>query len=238
MADQPSNTPCSRSKTTLLRKLFETPPSRRGEDWRQEFYDTLPEAALGNPPPKIFYGPDRFPYFHLETDLETGEGELFCLANLLEYLTTHGLGAAVNPSRGAQEAEWVFSYGDLLSFRLVGAFSIDSTASKSEASRASAEEQVLVAAPSEEILPEYARNVLGRYLKESLGVQEPGVLLLSRSAPAVQQLVFSIFPEDYPEGQAFQAALQSLRWFLPRHYNLGAVPRHSPIAGHFSPLGE
>jgi hypothetical protein len=227
-----SGSPCKVEHVALLLALFEVPAEQRGGEWTARFYDAIREASLANPDPKIFYGPDQFPYFHLQTPTEGQPFEAFCLAGLLEYLTTHGLGAAINPSRGAQTAEWVFSYGDILCLRMYGTFQVDGP----PAGPPQSGEQVLVAAPSENLLPGYAREVLHRYLSESLAVEDPGVLLLSRADPLSRQLVFSVFPEDYEAPGHFKGALQSLRWFLPQHYELGAISKKSPIAGHFVPL--
>jgi hypothetical protein len=228
--------PCNPQKIPVLRKLFGIPAVQRGDSWLQQFHAAIPDASMVNPAPKIFYGPDQFPYFHLQTPREGESVEAFCLINLLEYLTTHGLGAAINPSNGGQQAEWVFSYGDMLSFRMFGAFKLQPDAAERNPGQMQAGEQVLVAAPSQDLLPVYARQVLGRFMKESLGVPKPGVLLLSRANPLSQQLIFSIFPEDFSDPTHFQGALRSLRWFLPRHYVLDAISRESPIAGHFTAL--
>jgi hypothetical protein len=234
--DNETLSPCSTEKVRQLLELFDVPVEARGPAWNSRFYEVIPETSLSNPDPKIFYGPDLFPYFHLQTPQEGPSSEAFCLVKLLEYLTTHGLGAAINPTRGAQDAEWVFSYGDILCLRMFGSFQVKPTIPPQKTGPAQTGEQVLVAAPSESLLPGYAREVLRRFMNESLGVAEPGVLLLSRSKPFSQQLVFSIFPEDYTDPNHFQGALRSLRWFLPRHYELGAISSESPISGHFTPL--
>lgn len=98
-------------------------------------------------------------------------------------------------------------------------------------------DKVLIAQPSETFLPEYARKVIRNYLKKMMGVAEPGVFLLSRPgiSPA-QELVFSVFRENFASQEIFQGAMGALRWFLPRHYGLVSVPKDSQFSAYFQPL--
>ena len=97
--------------------------------------------------------------------------------------------------------------------------------------------QVLIGQPSETFLPSYARKVIRIYLQRMMALPEPGVFLLSRSGvtPA-QELVFSVFPENFASQEMFNGAMGALRWFLPRHYSVVSVPKDSQLAQYFQPL--
>jgi len=208
----PQPAPCDIQKVPLLLQLFLTPEGARDALWVSRFQEAVVDASMENPDPKVFYGPDFFPYFNLHTPAPNQPFQAHCLTSALEYLTTHGMGAAINASNGAQTAEWVFSYGDILCYRMFGAFDANTP-------------------PTGDPLPEYARSVLRRYFSESLAQEDPHVLIL----PGVQ-LAFSIFREDFENDDLFRGALRTLAWFLPRHYTVSAISKKSDLAGQFSPL--
>jgi hypothetical protein len=74
-------------------------------------------------------------------------------------------------------------------------------------------------------------------MQQSLGVQNPGVFLVFRpSAVPPQQLVFSVFREDYATEPEFFGVLKRLSWFLPRNYSITGIPKVSEMCRHFVPL--
>jgi hypothetical protein len=131
----------------------------------------------------------------------------------------------------------VFTYGDLLTLRMFGTFEVPRPDSDPSTEIIPNGEQVMVGQPSENFLPSYARKVLRNYLQRMMAIPEPGVLLLSRAgvAPA-QDLIFSVFPENFASQEIFQGALGALRWFLPRHYRIASIPKGSQLVQYFQPL--
>jgi hypothetical protein len=204
--------PCDIHQVPILLQLFLTPEGARDARWVSRFFDAIPRASLANPDPRIFYGPDFFPYLNLHTPPPNQPFQAHCIASALEYLTTHGLGVAVNASEGAQQAEWVFSYGDILAYRMFGAFMPDDPS------------------PAADPLPDYARGVLRRYFTESLQQENPGVLITGT------RLAFSVFRDDFETEGQYRGALRTLAWFLPRHYAVVTIAKDSPLIAGFSPL--
>ncbi len=228
---------CKSGDTQSVLELFETPWPQRDDGWRERFYDDVVEAAFATTEPKIFGGPDGFPYFRLVTPETEQAFEAYCVASLLEFATDRGIGIAFNP--GEAGADWVFTYGDLFTLRHFGMFEVpaEPPTSKEAKEVLQESEEVMTGAPSDSFLPPYARDVLRHFLKTALGVESPKVLLMHRpSARPSQQLIFNLFPEDFETEEAYTTALQALKWFLPRHYGLTGVPQDSELAQNLFPL--
>jgi hypothetical protein len=178
----------------------------RDAAWRTEFFSVASRERLTLGEPLVFTGPDGFQY----AALFSGGNGTIKLPTLAVRATNEGFGAALNPR--ADGVDWVFSYGDLLSLRMFGVIMPprDDYITKEVVQR---DEQVLVGAPSAEVLPDYARPNVARYLRAA-GVAHPGVVLMHRpSASPSQQLFFNAPPE----------ILNRLTWFFPRHYAIMAT---------------
>jgi hypothetical protein len=224
---------CTPETIPVVKNLLQVPDLQRDPDWYASFYAAVVQAGYAQGKPPIFYGPDGFAYFNL-VDPPIGESyEGYCIAELLEYLTSHGIGVSINATLTGQSADWVFSCGDILSYRLFGTFEAPSVPDTPAQEQIPAGTQLRIGAPDPDLLPEYTCKVLGRFMKESLGIPNPGVLLLQKAESEQQELVFSIHPEDYDTFNQFQSVLQSLSWFLPRGYPLSAVSKSSPLAKSF-----
>src|SRR5258708_1463863 len=113
------------SQTAALADLFQTPREEREDDWRRQFYAAVPDASLMSFDPQVSEGPDGFPYFGMAIP-DPGSITPFCITHLLDFVLNSGLGIAVfGDSSQAEGPEWVFTYGDLLSYSLYGDFSGD-----------------------------------------------------------------------------------------------------------------
>jgi hypothetical protein len=228
---------CDISKVQVLRDLFGVSPEERGDPWIDQFYAAVVDASFRCEAPQIFIGPDGFPYFSLLSPEPLKSFESFCICNLVEAATNDGFGIAIN--RRADGVDWVFTYGDLLSLRLTGSLrAVTPTPNKpAEKIVVSAGEHVLTGAPSESYLPSYTRAVIRRFMQDSLGVAKPGVFLMHRAAdPQPQQLLFSVFPEQFRSEAEYFDALKWLSWFLPRYYSITGIPKSSDLCRHFVPL--
>jgi hypothetical protein len=226
---------CASSQLPILYGLFQTPEKQRGPIWLEQFYSAVVDCSFTDGTPQLIYGPDHFPYFGLYIPPENEPFQEFCIRSILEKLTDDGIGVALNPT--GMDADWVFTYGDLLTFRMFGAFEVTPAGPGLKQESAEQENQVLVAQPSEAFLPRYARKVIREYLQKMMGIPEPGVFLLSRPGviPA-QELAFSVFQEDFTSPDIFQGAMGALRWFLPRHYGIVSIQKDSPLTQYFQPL--
>ena len=74
------------------------------------------------------------------------------------------------------------------------------------------EEQVLVAAPSDEVLPPWARVVLRGHL-EAAGVADPRVALVARPGQVPEHALALTLPED-------SGVAHRLTWVIPPHLGL------------------
>jgi hypothetical protein len=219
-------------KTIELRDLFAVPAEQRDPVWRHKFYVVAPGAALTVLDPQIAEGPDRFPYFGLVMPA-TGAFTPFSINYALEFVLDRGAGVAIfaTPDRAAAP-QWVFTYGDLVSYRLFGIFEGSAT----ETAPVQSGGNILVAAPSEQFLPGYARRALGNFIRNVYRHPDPKVALIGDQSGA-QGLMVNLTAEQYngDEGK-LRAALRYLGWFLPRTYRVTAMPAGWSDS-NFVPLG-
>ena len=229
---------CDISKVPILLDLFQVVPAKRDEQWKEQFFTNVIDASFRCETPQIFTGPDGFPYFSLFSPEPLKPFDSFCICNLLESATNEGFGIAIN--RREKGVDWVFSYGDLLTLRLTGNFQVAGEpmpAKPPEKSILKKAERVLTGAPSESYLPSYTRGVIRRFMQHSLGVKEPAVFLMHRPADSQpQQLVFSLFPEQFRSETDYFNVLQRFSWFLPRRYSITGIPKSSDMCRNFVPL--
>ena len=226
---------CDVSLLPTVLSLLQTPDEQRAPDWLAKFYEVVVDCSFTDDMPQVFFGPDHFPYFGLNTPAENLPFEPYCIRMILDKLTEDGVGVVIN--RDGMKAQWVFTYGDLLTLRMFGTFEVAPPVARPKQETIPKGNQVMIGQPSEEFLPGYARKVLRNYLQRMMAISEPGVFLLSRpgGTPA-QELVFSVFPENFETPDTFQGAMKALRWFLPRHYGVVSVPKDSQLAQYFQPL--
>jgi hypothetical protein len=226
---------CDINKTQKIVDLFAIPSDQRDIAWKKQFFEDVFDASFACGDPQVFHGPDGFPYFQLSTPEPYKAFDSFCICNLIELATDNGFGIAINPRPDG--ADWVFSYGDLLSYRLFGAFEVGQVQAGDSQTVIHKAAQVLVGAPSEAILPEYTRRILKMFIERNAGNKSPGVFLMNNpSDPIPQALVFSIYREDFQEEAQFQSVMRGLSWFLPRHYPPTSISREGSPISQFYPL--
>ncbi len=215
--------------------LLRVPAANRDAAWETNFYAAMAAAALVPADPPEFLGPDRMPYagFRL-SDNTSSTTPTISLASVAETLTERGCGAVLNPQPGGG-SDWVFSCGDLLSLRLYGRLAAGPV--PDEIPPAAADREVLVASPSERLLPAATRALLRRFMQEQLGIAEPRMfMLVDATARPPESLAFNIFASRLAEGWTVPGAFRYVSWFLPRHYRIIGVPEDSSLAQHFQPL--
>lgn len=228
---------CDVGKVEVVSALLQTPPPERDIAWRSRFYASVVDASFAGRSPQLFTGPDGFPYFALVTPEPYQPFDSFCLCNLASEAVEAGFGAAINPS--AKGVDWVFSYGDLLTYQMFETFAVeDETPAPSTGKETlQRDESILMGQPAESYLPSSTRTHIRRYLKKRVGMKTPGVLLIVRPKdPQPRQLVFSVYRSDFPSEDAFQAVLQGISWFLPRHYVLIGLEEPKFDQADFAPL--
>jgi hypothetical protein len=214
----------------LLRDHLSIPEDERGAKWRHRFYDLIETARLRRRDPRIFIGPDGFPYYALDLpDDEDDETEDdIAVADLIELATDRGFGIAIEPLD--ETAAWVFTCGDLVTRRAFGGFEfprIGVVPADTPTFRAVLKEteRMEIVAPDESMLPPYIRPLLHDYFTRKLGIADPGVLtLVSPDQEPHEQLVFRIARDDFADEEEFESAIAGLTWFLPRHFVVSILP--------------
>ena len=213
------------AKTQVVAELFETPKDNRDEEWRRRFYAAVPDATLMSFDPQVNQGPDRFPYFHMAIP-DPGPVTPFCVSHILDVVLDNGFGIAIFGDSSRSDApQWVFTYGDLLSYSLYGNFDGDPAFQPSSPDVRQTATPVLAAAPSEAYLPARARKAIGNYAREIFKLPDPKIALVDSSQPGTRHLMINLTLEQYDgDEKKLGAALHYLTWFLPRTYRIAAMP--------------
>ncbi len=225
-------------KTIIINQLMTIPFKERDENWRDEFIQHISEANLKLGEPEVILSNDGFPYIQLQT-VSTGESfQAYVLSKQLDLILEKGFGLAINAQAG--QPDWVFSYGDLVNLKLNNSFYTDKhlfTNSK-EYNGIGKDEEILVGQPSEEIFPSFLRKHIKDFLQYE-GVKNPKVMLIARNYTdeerASQDLVFNIMPAQFATEKDFNNIMNTLQWFLPKHYSFFGVDEMS-IENGFMPL--
>jgi hypothetical protein len=211
----------------LLRDHLSVPEDERGAKWRHRFYDLVETARLRRRDPRIFIGPDDFPYYALDLPDDDDDGDV-AVGDLIELATDRGFGIAIEPL--GETAAWVFTCGDLVTRRAFGGFEFprigivpaDVPTFRSVMKET---ERMEIVAPDESMLPPYVRPLLHEYFTLKLGITDPGVLtLVSPDQEPREQLVFRIARDDFAGEEEFESAIAGLTWFLPRHLVVSILP--------------
>ncbi|MCB0649312.1 MAG: hypothetical protein KDC49_21730 [Saprospiraceae bacterium] len=211
-------------KTDILHRLVRVPKEDRNEEWQQRFLENVSEASFRCGEPQVIVGPDGFPYFQLFLPEPNKAFQCFVISHLKnDCLLDAGIGVVINP--GSEDADWVFSYGDILNFHLNQTFYTNEGSlfsKKTESEVLSVAEEVLVAQPSEKLLPDFVRKLLADFLKRN-GINKPRIALMMRNQEdeigVTQDLVFNVTQADFQNEDTYHYVMQAIAWHLPRHYS-------------------
>jgi len=210
-------------KTAELGDLFQTERDQRDDKWRVRFLGAVPDATLSAFEPQVERGPDSFPYFQLAMP-EPGPLTPFCITHILDTCLDNGLGVVVfGDAARSNGPEWVFSYGDLLSYSMYGQFYCE----PEEPGSGGRGGQMLVASPSEQLYPARARKALGDFLRNVYHHPAPKLGLID--SPALtpsRNLVVNLKINEHYHGnkERLDQAMGYVRWFVPSHYGLMSLP--------------
>jgi hypothetical protein len=220
------------AQTQALADLFAAPRETRDGTWREKFYTAAPDATLMAFEPQVSQGPDEFSYFHLAIP-DPGPVTPFCVTHLLDVSLDGGFGIAIfGDSSRSERPEWVFTYGDLLSYNLFGHF--EGEPGERLSPGASKQNQVLIAAPSEAYLPSRARKAMGNFVRQMYHHPDPRIALVcDPQATLMINLTLADYDGDEDE---LQAAVRYLTWYLPRTYRVAPMPEGWTDSS-FVPLG-
>src|SRR5436190_22827663 len=97
-------------------ELLTLPEDQRNAEWEAEFLSLFPSAKLKLMDPQPRVGADGFPYLFAQT----GGDSLEPATRLLQWLSTRGVGLAVNPHK--EIPDYIFSFGMIWHFKETGRF--------------------------------------------------------------------------------------------------------------------
>lgn len=225
-------------KTQIITELLLIPREQRDENWVDRFLYNLPAASFRCGNPQVIAGPDGFPYFQLLLPEHGKEFQCFVVEKMIpDFLVERGYGVVLNPGSG--QPDWVLTYGDILNYHLTGGFfTMESNFSNKDTPEEviSGGEEVMVGQPSETILPLETRKLLKDFFQLN-GIEDPKVMLMMRKngEEVNQDLVFNITPEGFESEQHYRNMMQTVTWYLPRHYSIVGL-RDDHMENGFMPL--
>lgn len=216
----------SLEKTIHIQHALKTPLAERDSVWIDDFLQNIDECNLQLADPEVSIANDGYPYVHVNTIDADKNFRAFVIRNELETMLQNGFGLVINAQNG--QPDWMFSYGDLLNYKLYKEFYTDESvfSPKGRNFTISPDEKILVGQPSEAILPQQVRKQIREYLNFS-GIKNGKVLLMARNyesdEEASQDLVFNITPTQFANKEEYTQVMNTLAWFLPRHYSIVGV---------------
>jgi hypothetical protein len=213
----------SSTSTRFVQELLEVPKAARNQAWSDQFLAHVADAAFYTRYPSVVLGAERLPYFALHSTPPDPQAFPSHVIHHMkdDALLEHGMGVVINPS--GQEADWAFSFGDILHFHLHGCF---------YPPKAAAPE-----GRAPQALPVAARKAMRAFL-QGLGVAEPRVMLAARdhAGPGSLELVFGFSPQEFNSLDEFRFAMNNLSWFLPRNYSYSVAGNQARKEGTFEVL--
>ncbi len=230
------------NKTDILCKLVQTPPNERDEKWQQTFLENIGQASFRCGDPQTVIGPDGFPYFQLFLPEPNQSFQCYVIERMKDdFLLASGVGVVINPTPNS--ADWVLSCGDLLNLHLNKTFytTTETLFSRETSDETIAEnEKVMIGQPSETVLPKQTRYLIAEFLKMN-GVKTPKILLMMRHRQdgngVSQDIVFNLTPKNFKDENTYRTVMQTISWFLPRHYSFVSMDEQS-LGNGFMPLYE
>lgn len=210
------------NKTSVLDQLFKVPKEHRNEHWKKDFLENITHAGLRTATPQVILGPDGFPYFQLLMPIPDQRFECFVLEDLItNHLLENGFGVVINPDK--DEPDWVFTYGDILSYHLYKEYCLEHSGNQNKTDEVIKKDtQVFTGNPSENFLPSSTRRVLRNHLNK-LNVHNVKIFLMFRPETKSQDLVFNITPEKFTNRHDFDVIMKIISWYMPRHYSIVGI---------------
>ena len=218
-------------KTQELAELFQVSRGERDKNWNKKFFDAVVDASLVCGQPQVEIGPDQMPYFHL--GMPNGEFEPFSVSHILDAALQNTFGVCIfSDMQNSKFPEFIFSYGDLLSYKLYGSFDGDPADANTPASPGLTTEvltearDILVGQPSEEYFPAEARKALGDFIRQQMGFPEPKMcLIMDPQLKPSRNIAINIGIDDVGGNEdQLRDIFRYVSWFLPRNYGLMSVP--------------
>ncbi len=214
------------AKTSILSNLFNTPVNKRNTSWQTNFLANAAEASFMDGEPQVIIGPDDLPYFQLIIPTPNKSFQCFVIRHMIDdFLLSNGLGIVINPNKN--NPDWVFSYGDLLNYKLNNVFysesSIDISTTNETLKKGT---KYLSGQPSESVLPLYTRKILKDKLL-SIGINNVKIFLMLRPESNITDIVFNLTPNKFNSKDEYEYAMNTISWYFPRHYCIASIDEKS-----------
>lgn len=209
-------------------ELLKTEIRDRGDDWETAFLTALPQAKVRVMKPEPSEGPDHWPYMMIESGSENDDDQMH---NVLNWLSTRGIGAVINPMKPAPD--YVLTYGMIWNYRERGEF-LTKQETEGKAGRFEIQDgqQLYVGNPTEQYFPKYARSIVKQFLADQ-GAFTPKILLVSQDNVNFD-LCFSIESLKSPPVHEHANIAEALSWFFPAHYHISLMSEK--VVSGFQPL--
>lgn len=197
-------------------ELLQTPYEDRHDEWEAAFSTAFLHAVFEVQDPEHFKGPDGV-WYHRFLIPQADQFQGMIPGTDLDRIIESFGGIALFGS--GEDPVYVFSPGDVISLKLYGLIEAkpnpawDQQPSQTEFSSTS---QVLVGAPSDDLLPPVCRRTAKEVMKTAGGLSNPGVLCFT-SGDTPPLLCFNLFAEDFENRDHFEHTAGLLMHYMPRH---------------------
>jgi hypothetical protein len=238
--------------TGRLVALFAVPRDRRDAGWVTAFWDAAWRGSVALAEPKVFTGPDGFPYLRLDLPRPDAPFDSQCLANLAGDCLRSRVGAAffASPDADPGQAEFVLTYGTIDSLLRYDspdgdpvdlaeaegpadgeAFAVERGAwSRTLTTRAPHE--VLIGSPSADYLPPETAAALCGYFEHVWGLADPRVsLMVDMKLRPHRALVIGRKRSEFPPGANVDHLARTPLWYLPPSRSVMLMPEDGSLAG-------
>jgi hypothetical protein len=214
--------------TQLLGVLLAVPAEGRDDTWCGNFLNIAPTASLASFDPQIQNGPDTFPYFQLAMP-DAGAFTPFSIVHILEDCIENGVGAVIHTSMRREGAPaWVFTLGDLVSYKLFQDFNGDPKVYKNPDPPPAddVDRSILRAVPNDSYIPAGARAAMGRFMRGPYQHPDPRIGLVSGASLRPRQSLMVNLRRSHYDGDMtkIDAAMNYLTWFIPKSYSIMPLP--------------
>lgn len=198
-----------------LLELLEVPLESRDWEWEKSFFQAFVDGKVDLMFDQPQSGPDGWPYMFVETAPDSKEPSL----KLLQWLSERGIGLALNVKK--EQPDYVFSYGMIWSYRESAQFVRKTDTHHTGEVEFKEGESVVAGEPSKDYLPEYARNILRKFLKDQK-LEDPRFLIVSKDQKNFD-LCFSLESFGSPPKEEHSNIAEAISWFLPTNYSIVLV---------------
>lgn len=219
----------------MLEELLATPAQQRNKDWLARFFMAVPDAPLFVLTPQRMAGPDHFPYFRLALHTDHEGAQACSLREILDYCTDNGLGIVLTKGDNPDEKPaWVFSLGNLVSLRLYNRFDgdpADLADIQKPPSSPDDDPKIMIATPSEDMFPSYARKAMRAYLTTVMGWQNPEIMMvISPILRPGRNIMLNLPGEAFRDNDHITEFLTRISWYLPP--GRGLMIAHPDLYNH------